>query len=69
MGDPATPEKALFDTIYIRAARREQVYLPELELPGQFNPAELESWALRIRAGWLRTIVRRESDRALQHAS
>lgn len=64
-GDPrsgymATAEKALFDTVYIRSARKQRTYLPELELPGDFDRSELDTWTDKINPGWLRTIVRRE---------
>ena len=64
-GDPrsgymATGEKALFDTVYIRSARKQRAYLPELELPDDFDRTELDTWTDRINPGWLPTIVRRE---------
>jgi predicted transcriptional regulator of viral defense system len=55
----ATPEKALFDTVYLPAARRRGLYLPELELPDDFDPDALSEWTSRIKAGWLRTRVAR----------
>jgi predicted transcriptional regulator of viral defense system len=61
----ATPEKALFDAVYIRAARRQRVYLPEIELADSFDPSELAEWTNRITPGWLRTIVRRELERVV----
>ncbi len=41
----ATPEKALFDTLYL-STRRGARYrsLPEVELPADFSNAELEKW-------------------------
>lgn len=56
----ATPEKALFDTVYLRAARQGAVYLPELELPESFDTQELEGWTTRITSPRLRTMVDRE---------
>lgn len=56
----ATPEKALFDTVYLRAARRGAVHLPELELPESFDTQELEGWTTRITSPRLRTMVDRE---------
>ena len=45
----ATPEKALFDTLYLARARSEQFTgLPEVELPVGFHHSELEIWAQRI---------------------
>jgi len=35
----ATPEKALFDTVYVRAPRGGRVYFPELSLPADFDTA------------------------------
>lgn len=41
----ATPEKALFDTVYFRASRgSRRVRLPEIELPRYFNPGLLQDW-------------------------
>ena len=47
--DLATPEKALFDVLYlsVRRANRFQ-HLPELELPRGFRERALESWIQRI---------------------
>lgn len=53
----ATPEKALFDTVYLRAARRTRVYLPEIDLPASFDESEPFKWTGRITAPWLRTRV------------
>lgn len=54
----ATPEKALFDTIY-RAAHRgwNATYFPEIELPDKFDGAELDHWIDRIVSPKLRTMV------------
>lgn len=73
-GDPehgymATAEKALFDTLYIRAPRGHRVHLPELSLPIGFRPNELDAWAARITTPRLRTIVLREIERALALAT
>lgn len=64
-GYVATPEKALFDSVYLPLARRSRLFLPELELPEQFNRKELDGWTQRIRAGWLRSRVARELRRLL----
>ena len=41
VGYLATPEKALFDTVYLRAPRGGQILLPELELPDGFQEGKL----------------------------
>jgi predicted transcriptional regulator of viral defense system len=53
----ASPEKALFDTIYLRAPRGGQVFLPELSLPKRFNTDKLDVWTGRIARPRLRTLV------------
>lgn len=73
-GDPdhgymATPEKALFDTLYIRAPRGRRVHLPELFLPEGFRHDELDAWLTRIQTPRLRTIMVREIERALAAAT
>ena len=55
----ATPEKAVFDTVYVRAASGSAAFFPELVLPSDFNQAEVKEWAGRIKAPRLRTIVLR----------
>lgn len=64
----ARPEKAIFDTIYVRAAHRGQAHFPELTLPADFNDSELGEWTDRITAKRLRTLVSRHLDEALRHA-
>ncbi len=66
-GYVATPEKALFDTVYLRSAGRGGLYLPEIELPTTFDESELEEWIQRIVAPWLRTMVSRALDELLGH--
>lgn len=61
-GYVATPEKALFDTVYLQSARRSAVYLPEFELPATFDARELTAWTQRIAPLWLRTMVSRALD-------
>jgi predicted transcriptional regulator of viral defense system len=58
----ATPEKALFDTVYIRAAAGSQAYFPELSLRPDFDRAQIEVWISRIRSARLRTLVSRRLD-------
>jgi hypothetical protein len=55
----ATPEKALFDTVYVRAASGGRAYFPELSLPAGFKDRELEKWTGRIESARLRTLVLR----------
>lgn len=57
VGYLAIPEKALFDTVYLRAPRGGRVLLPELELPAGFRRQVLEEWTGRIRRPRLRTLV------------
>jgi predicted transcriptional regulator of viral defense system len=65
----ATPEKALFDTVYIRAARAVRVYFPELSLPENFDQTQLEHWTQRIGTPRQRTLVSRGLEKALRQAS
>lgn len=65
----ATPEKALFDTVYIRAPRGGHVYFPELTLPTGFDAAKVEGWIEMVAPPRLRTIVAREVERALGQAA
>ena len=72
-GDPergylAAPEKALFDIVYVRAARGGRVRFPELTLPESFDRSQLERWAELIRRPRMRTIVIRSVRDALQQA-
>lgn len=53
----ATPEKALFDTIYLLTPRGGQIRLSELELTEDFAEAELQSWTARIADPRFRTLV------------
>jgi len=61
----ATPEKALFDAVYVRAASGTRAFFPELSLPAGFEDGELEKWTERIESARLRTLVRRRLDEAL----
>lgn len=58
-GYVATPEKALFDAVYVRAVSGPRAFFPELSLPGGFSDGELEQWTERIESGRLRTLVSR----------
>lgn len=53
----AQPEKAVFDTVYIRAAAGSQAFFPELSFPANFDSAELEKWTGRISGQRLKTLV------------
>lgn len=64
----ATPEKALFDTVYLLVPGGGRVHLPELELPAEFAEAKLEDWMGRIARPRLRTMVNRELMAALHGA-
>jgi len=56
--DIATPEKALFDTLYFSARKgRRFAALPEIEVPGGFARSEVEHWIERIDHQPLRTAV------------
>lgn len=70
----ATSEKALFDTVYARAAGARagggaRTFLPELSLPPGFDGMQLEEWISRITAPRLRTIVSRGVHDALSRAA
>ena len=64
----ATAEKALFDTVYMRAPRGGQILLPELGIPRRFREATLSEWSERIARPRLRTLVTRGLDEALSKA-
>lgn len=68
IGYLATPEKALFDTVYLRAPRGGQILLPELELPAGFQEEKLAEWASRVARPRLRTLVSRGLAKALAGA-
>lgn len=65
----ATPEKALFDAVYVRAAAGSRAFFPELALPPNFNDAQIEEWIGRIESARLRTLVSRRFREALRQAS
>jgi predicted transcriptional regulator of viral defense system len=65
----ATPEKALFDYVYVSQARgRGRRRLPELDLPASFSRRELDRWLARIPSKRLRTRVHHSVERTLVHA-
>lgn len=56
--DLATPEKALFDTLYLSAQKgRRFRHLPELTIPPDFSDAEVTRWVDRIQNVLLRRCV------------
>lgn len=65
----ATPEKALFDTVYVRSAAGDVPYFTELSIPGRFDRSELGRWVDRIPAQRLRTIVGNRLDDALDKST
>jgi predicted transcriptional regulator of viral defense system len=67
--DVATPEKALFDTIYLLSPGGGEIRLPELELPARFEERRLREWTDLIESGRLRTLVARGLDRAMTKAA
>lgn len=67
-GYVATPEKAMFDSVYIRAAAGSRAYFPELSLPEGFDDSKAQEWAGRIESSRLRTLVNRRLREVLRHA-
>lgn len=56
--DIATPEKALFDVLYLSARKgRRFSHLPELELPSDFSAGLLEEWIDKVEHTPLRLAV------------
>ncbi len=58
-GYVASPEKALFDSVYVRSASGAKAYFPELSFPEDFDSRKVEEWVGRIGAPRLRTLVSR----------
>lgn len=55
----ATPEKALFDVLYLSGTRtRLFAHLPEVELPRGFKRKGMEQWIRRIRSPRWRSLVK-----------
>lgn len=66
----ATPEKALFDFVYVsQASGRTRQRLPELDLTRSFSRREVEGWIKRISSPRLRQLVSNDVDRVLKHAT
>jgi predicted transcriptional regulator of viral defense system len=65
--DIATPEKAVFDTLYFSARKgRRFAGLPEVALAAGFSAGEVERWIGMVSDGSLRTAVQRRWE-ALSH--
>lgn len=65
----ASPEKALFDLCYVSAAHgARQRRIPELELPTDFDLAELDRWLKRVGSPRLRTLTSRGLEYAFARA-
>ncbi len=65
----ATPAKALFDTVYIRAAAGSRAFFPELSIPPVFDRVQIDEWIGRVRSPRLRTLVARRLSDVLEQAS
>lgn len=65
----ATPEKALFDAVYVRAASGSRAFFPELSLPEDFDYGQIKKWTGRIESPRLRTLVSRRLREVLKAAS
>lgn len=64
----ATPEKALFDIVYLFAARKGTVTLPEVELPLGFDEAVVQDWIRKVPSARLRTLTSANMERILAAA-
>lgn len=69
VGYLATPEKALFDTIYLRAPRGGPIQTPELELPKSFREDKMSKWTKQVSPPSLQTRVSRSLAKALATAA
>lgn len=67
-GYVAGAEKAIFDTIYVRAAAGGKAYFTELYLPAGFDRRELRRWTGRVESPRLRTLVSRRTREVLNKA-
>lgn len=65
----AAPEKALFDSVYVRAPRGGRSYFPEITLPDGFDHAELEMWTQKIPSARMRTLVSRGLQQVLKQSA
>lgn len=67
-GYMAEPEKALFDTAYVRAAAGSRAHFPELSLPSEFDHGRMQDWVDRIPSRRLETLVATHLAESLEHA-
>lgn len=67
-GFVATAEKSLFDVVYLRASRALPVYLPEIELPAEFERSKLTEWIERLPTPRLRTLTAKGIETAFRNA-
>jgi predicted transcriptional regulator of viral defense system len=67
-GYVAGAEKAIFDTVYIRAAAGGKAFFTELDLPRDFDRREVGRWIDRIGSPRLRTLVARRTREVLRGA-
>jgi predicted transcriptional regulator of viral defense system len=65
----ATPEKALFDIVYVRAPRGGRTFLPEISLPASFDETQLARWTDLIATPRLRTLVSHGLKEALRQTA
>lgn len=66
----ATPEKALFDAVYLAAARgRRHAFFPEIEIPRKFRKSRFRRWIRRISSPRIRTLVEKQAERILGSAN
>jgi predicted transcriptional regulator of viral defense system len=65
----ATPGKALFDTVYVRAAAGSRAFFPELSIPPAFDQAQVDEWIGRVGSLRLRTLLARRLSDVLEQAS
>ena len=66
----AVPEKAFFNTVYLLSAvHGKSVALLEVELPGGFNPGQVDYWVAKVPSALLRFVVARNAARLLDQAA
>lgn len=66
----ATPAKAIFDLAYVSAVSSGKPRrVPEMELPGSFDPKEIERWVKRIVSARVSTLTRRAVEYMLSRAT
>lgn len=65
----ATPEKALFDSAYLRAVRRAPLRTPELTIPAGFKAQMLDGWLASVASPAVRTLTRLALEKTLASAA